>query len=295
MKIWPLVLGLLLLLVLGGGGAAAYYILQNQQPTAEERFQYAIAAHLQTPYINQDYTIHLDQNDLTADITIKSSMDVTEPASPKIAGSYTLTSNKTLERTVNFAVSSKTKAYMSFDQAETLSASNLQPKTWYSYDPSNPVLTLAVDPFGIISKVGTSRGEIPVGQFTDEQQATILNQVSSASPYTIASVADEGEHLRYDITINSDNYKKLDAVVAKLVDDTSESVSDTATTDTPAQIWIDKETNRIVKYSHKKDKNSVTVAITYPPQYDSTAPKDSVDLMKTLQASTPSAGAQQQT
>lgn len=289
-KVWPIFLALFLVLILGGGGAAAYFLMQQQggrELTAEERFTHAVAAHLQTPYINQDYDMHMDMNGLTADIKIKSSMDVTDPASPKISGSYTLSSNKGLNRAVNFVVTSKTKAYMSYDQAETLDSSGLKPKTWYSYDPSDHMLGLAVDPLGLIGSVNTARGEVPVGKFSEEQQATILSQISSASPYTITNITEDGSALRYDITISTENYKKLDTVVAKLVGEDSDSTADAAKSDTQMQIWIDKQTNRIVKAASKKDMGTSTVTISYPPHYDGKAPANSLDMMKALQANTP--------
>ena len=287
-KVWPIVLGLLLLLILGGGGAAAYFVIKNQQPTAEERFQYAIAAQLQTPYINQDYDIHLDAGSATADFKIKSSMDVTNPASPKISGNYILTSNnKTLHSDLDFVTAGKEKAYVSFNDVDAFSANGIKSKTWYSFDPSDATLSLAIDPFGMISNIGTARGEFPVGKFSEQQQATILRQISSANPYNITNVTDEGDSLRYAITINSENFKKLDTVVAKLIGDDPESgSSDASQKDTQLQILIDKKTNRISKADIKKDTSTIKITITCPPQYEGTPPKDSLDLMKTLQANT---------
>ena len=281
-------IGILLVLILGGGGAAAYYVLkQAPEPTAEERFNQAITAHLQTPYIDQAYDMHMEFGGATADIKVTSSMDVSQPASPKISGKYTLTSNKALARTVDFVTTSRTKAYVSFADSETLSSSGLKPSTWYSYDPSDNLVNLAVDPFGIIKAIGTARGEFPIGRFTEEQQATILSQIASANPYTISSVVDEGQFLRYDLTITKDNFNKLDTVVAKLVGDDTESTNDAKDNDTTGQVWIDKQTNRFVKFTANKNKDTVKVAITYPSQYGGGAPKDSLDLMKTLEARTP--------
>ena len=281
-------IALLLLLILSGGGAAAYYVLkQAPAPTAEERFNQAITAHLQTPYINQDYDMHMEFGGATADIKVKSIMDVSQPASPKLSGSYTLSSNKALARTVNFVSTSRTKAYMSFVDSDTLTTSGLKPNTWYSYDPSDHLVNLAIDPFGVIGAIGTARGEFPVGRFSEEQQATILSQIASANPYTISNVTDEGQLLRYDLTINKDNFMKLDTVVAKLVGEDSESMNDAKNNDTTGQLWIDKHTNRIVKFASVKGKDTVKVAISYPSSYDASAPKDSLDLMKTLEARTP--------
>ena len=269
-RVWPIVL--IILLVLLGGGAGAYY-LYTQRVTPEKRFALALENHLQIRYLGQDFEMKTKQADRDIKATIHSVMDISDIKNTKVTGDYTLDGLDDNPRKVKFVLANKKTGYIFYDKRDVVSGQSLALNAWYQYDPSSLMTTLFIDPIGVGNFIPMAEGQFIVGSFSDGQRQQLMQQLTTSSPYTIKSAADEGSAVHYVVALDKDRLTELNKLVVKM-DESDNSAAVGENTPSEFDIWIDKSTNHFTKFTATRNDQSMTITLAYPTEHTVSIPQN---------------------
>jgi len=256
----------------------------------------AVENHMSVKHITQTMTRNAPLPDQsTATVTITAQSDFTSPATPSTSLGYTITATDDPEN--GAALLNRDQIIIGKDLYARIPASAQYPGTaytpdkWYKITPSTPPLECFMfNMFGTDESVNTPYGEIPVGNFTSKQRATIMKHIRDTQPYTIGKAkiieVDEKPAAHYTITYDLDKLIALNEIVAKEL-----GTKNTFTDDSydranlpTLELSIDYRTKRLLQINMANPQNAAetsSVTYTYPTSpAPIEAPKDAIDLGK---------------
>jgi hypothetical protein len=293
-----IIASIITLLVLLAGGAAAYLWMQDQNDP-EKRFYRAIENHLSTTYIQQDYKQVMNMGgEMTA--TIKATSDFTNPKMPKSHIKFDMSSSEAVSTAKGELTILDDKEYfgkLTADREMTGVDSQYLPVTdqWYRIDKDDFGSTMLLDIGSLSSHINTPTGEVLVGNFNEATRTDLMQFIREKGVYSINSSKDatiDGQKTtQYDITFNTDALNELNKKALKALGLSTDNYSDQIKNASQTNIlWINNETNRIVKVeltrdSHelrddgKNTKDTSTITLSYPSSVPQIAkPADAKDV-----------------
>ncbi len=250
----------------------------------EDRFYNAVENRLSTSNIRQIRTQTIETPDRFV-INIDAASDFSDSKTPKSYIKYNFKSGVEASEysgAGELIIDNREEYYAKLTKpAVTYSGSEKDrpaENQWYRLKNDDPGSNY-VDPLSTRLEVNTSLGEFPIGNFNDNVKRQMLQYVKDNQIYTIRSSAqvkvDGKNATRYKIESSADKINELHKrIYTALEQDGMNSPQVFAAGEIlQREVWVDNETNRIVKIKYEQQqmnetgnstKEIVTIAITYP-------------------------------
>lgn len=244
------------ILVLAAGGSAYAWMQYTNSP--QQRLYRALENHMTTSYIQQNYKQDITLAG-TADLSMQSTTDFSDPKAPKSYIEYTQRTNEKDESDLSGKLIGLNDKEYYANLTKTLNFSgqdsDLAPVTnqWYRVDTDESIGGIIFDPLGALTAVNTSKGEVLVGNFNKDVRQDLMTFIKEHNIYIIKSseeVAVDGEKMtKYELAINLDRVNELNDKATKALGlPKGTKVNDVKQKDGQTNhLWVSHKSNRIVK------------------------------------------------
>lgn len=295
------------LLLIGGAVAvvilaatAGAYAWMQQQNDPQQRLYRALESHMETSYIQQDYT-QLVTRTASATAHVNGTSDFTDPKSPKSYLNYsrTIDSSSEVAAAGELVIINKPEYFARASKLYSVSyggvRNNPVADQWYQIGAKDYLADLVLDPMGLAGEVNISTGEYLVGNFNETTRSELMNFIKTQNVYTINSSEDvtvDGEKMtKYNLTINSDRVNELNDKAVELLGLEKGTKKEIVkiTDDQTNTLWVSRKTGRIAQTERTRDSPATkedgskildvnTVKISYPTSVSKiTKPSDSIN------------------
>lgn len=306
-KLRPIILiGLGLLLVAGIiFGLLAVWRNSTSQPavkppvaavSADEKLYKAIESHFSTSKLHQVFD-QTTKGEGTSTLKIDATGDFSDPAKPKSAIKYELTSgegNSASQGAGELVILDTGDYYGKLTKPVLLYQGDEKAKPkeqqWYVIPAADASGAALLDPLSVRTSINTSQGEIPIGNFSAAKRQELMDFIRGRHLYKVKSSDDATvagkKTTHYKVDFDVDGINQLNAKVAEATGATSETGAITFTkNDTRTmEIWVDQGTNRIVRVKLEREskaaqqntavKESTNLVIDYPNDVSVVKPDD---------------------
>jgi hypothetical protein len=293
------VLGILLIagIIFGAYSLWRNYRAGHSQPAQnaarasdEKRLHQALEAHLHTSFVRQEYEQVSGSDVFKFDTT----SDFSDPKNPKSYIKYDVQSGSgesviksageiiVLNADEYFAkLSLPTRFYTGKEVAKP------KENQWYRIDATDSVGSAFMDPMSVRMSLNTPMGEVPVGNFSDDDRRNLMRFITERKVYAMQSSDQVTERDRkqthYSLNFDAALANELNAKIREITGGKNKEVFTDYTNNSVKNMeaWVDNETGKLVKvvfdreYTDGSDvsvKEKVTVGLSYPADGKAVAP-----------------------